>query len=316
MKILNTIGIGFADEAKKMLESQGEVTYTTPSQEELEKIVKDFDILIVGLGLNINKAVIDAGPKLKIIATATTGLDHIDVAYAKEKGIEIISLKDDLEFMKRITGTAELAWGLLLSLVRKIPSAFEAVKIGQWRRDDFKGNSLSEKTLGIIGMGRLGSLVAQYGRVFGMNVVFTDPHVESYEGVKKVSLPELLSQSDVMSLHVHLSKETENLIGEKEFELMKKSAVLINTARGKIVDEAALLQALKKGRIAGYATDVLSDELDFGEKIPENHLLVKYAKENNNLIIVPHIGGMTHESRILTDVRIAEKLKEFWQNLS
>ncbi len=309
-KILNTIGENFANEAKKKLELLGAVTYKIPTQVELEKEIENFDMIVVGLGLLVNKAVIENGKNLKVIATATTGLDHIDVACAEEKGIKVVSLKNDLEFMKKITGTAELAWGLLIALIRKIPSSLESVKKGEWKREDFKGNTLSGKTLGVLGLGRLGTLVAGYGKAFGMEVLFTDPNVESFPDVSKVSFEELISKADFLSVHIHLSKETENLISETEFEKMKNGAFLVNTSRGKIVDEVALLKALKEKKIAGYATDVLSDELDFGEQIPSSNPLIQYAKENTNLIIVPHTGGMTHESRILTDIRVVEKLEE------
>lgn len=309
-KILNTIGVAFADEAKKKLEVLGEVTYKIPTQVELEKEIENFDMIVVGLGLLVNKTVITNGKNLKVIATATTGLDHIDVAFAEERGVKVVSLKNDLEFMKKITGTAELAWGLLISLIRKIPSSMDSVKAGDWKRDDFKGNSLSGKTLGVLGLGRLGTLVAGYGKAFGMEVLFTDPNVESLNDARKVSFEELISKADFLSVHIHLSKETENLISEKEFNQMKKGVFIVNTSRGKIVDEVALLEALKEKRIAGYATDVLADELDFGDKIPSTNPLVAYSRENDNLIIVPHTGGMTHESRILTDIRVVEKIEE------
>ena len=220
-KILNTIGVAFADEAKKKLEVLGEVTYKIPTQVELEKEIENFDMIVVGLGLLVNKTVITNGKNLKVIATATTGLDHIDVSFAEEKGVKVVSLKNDLEFMKKITGTAELAWGLLVALARKIPSSFDSVKEGHWQRENFKGNSLSGKTLGVLGLGRLGTLVAGYGKAFGMEVLFCDPNVESLEGTRKVSFEELLKESDCLSVHVHLTKETENMISEKEFNQMK-----------------------------------------------------------------------------------------------
>lgn len=310
-KILNTIGENFADEAKEKLEACGSVTYKIPTQEDLEKEMENFDMIVVGLGLLVNKEVISNGKNLKVIATSTTGLDHIDVLFAEEKGIKIVSLKNDLDFMKKITGTAELAWGLLIALIRKVPSSIDSVKKGEWKREDFKGNSLSGKTLGVLGLGRLGTLVAGYGKAFGMEVLFCDPNVESSTDALKVSFEELISRSDFLSVHIHLSTETENLISNSEFEKMKKSVFIVNTSRGKIVDEVALLKALKEKQIAGYATDVLSDELEFGEKIPSDNPLIQYAKENDNLIIVPHTGGMTHESRILTDIRVVEKIEEY-----
>jgi len=311
-KILNTIGDVFAQEAKSVLGQCGTADYHVPTQEGLQKSVADYDALLVGLGLNIDKDIIDRGTKLKVITTATTGLDHIDVDYAKKKGIEILSLRGENEFLDTITGTAELAFGLLLSLARFIPHSFDDVKEYRWQRDNFRGNSIYGKTLGVVGMGRLGKIIAKGAEGFRMNVLFHDPRVEqeAFPQYKKVSFNELLKQSDFVSVHVHLAPETEKLINKDAFSKMKESAFIINTSRGEIVDEEALLKALKNGEIAGYGTDVLAGELAFADNF-SNYPLIEYAKKNRNIIIVPHTGGMTHDSRIATDVFIAEKLKKY-----
>lgn len=161
-------------------------------------------------------------------------------------------------------------------------------------------------------MGRLGTWMAKYAKAFGMEVIFYSPHTEksSVPGSQKVELAELLAKSDIISLHAHLNEETEHLFGEGEFKSMKNTAYLVNTARGKIVDEAALLRALEAGEIAGYAADVLADEFRFDETGLARHPLIDYAKEHANVIIVPHIGGMTVESRESTDVFVTKKLRE------
>lgn len=311
-KILNTIGDIFAEEAKSVLGQCGIVDYHIPTQEELQKSIADYDVLLVGLGLNIDKDIIDRGIKLKVITTATTGLDHIDVDYAKKKGIEVLSLRGENEFLDTITGTAELAFGLLIALTRFIPHSFDDIKEYRWERDNFQGYSLYGKTLGIIGMGRLGKIIAKGAEGFRMNVIFCDPNVaqEEFPPYKKVSFDELQKQSDFVSVHVHLAPETEKLINKKALSKMKKSAFLINTSRGEIVDEKALLLALESGDIAGYGTDVLAGELSFKEKF-SNYPLIEYAKKNRNCIILPHTGGMTYDSRIATDVFIAKKLQSF-----
>ncbi|MDO8435599.1 MAG: phosphoglycerate dehydrogenase, partial [bacterium] len=153
MKILCTIE-GFSDEAKPLLEKAGTVIYRTPSPEELPRVVAEYDALLVRIGLQISRNVIDAAPHLKAIATATTGLNHIDVVYAKEKGISVLSLKDEVEFLDTITSTAELAFGLLIDLMRMTPWAFDSVKRYELKLEEFRGHSLYGKTLGIIGMGR------------------------------------------------------------------------------------------------------------------------------------------------------------------
>lgn len=313
MKILNTIGSGYTDQAKKILQNIGQTDYLDINQAQLEREISSYDILLVGLGLNINQKVIDNAPNLKIIATATTGLDHIDVSYAEQKGITVLSLKNEREFLNSITGTAELAFGLMIDLLRQLPHSFESVKNYQWNREAFRGHNLKGQTLGIVGLGRLGSWMARYGNAFGMEVIACDPYVDDKIFVElncqKVIFNNLLEQSDIVSIHVHLSKETENMFNEQAFKLMKDTAYLINTARGKIVDEKAVLEALKSKDIAGYATDVLADELNFDKNFSA-HPLVEYSKESNNLIIVPHVGGMTYESREATDIFIAEKIKQ------
>ena len=197
-----------------------------------------------------------------------------------------------------------------------MPWAFDSVKQGEWKREKFAGFNLYEKNLGVVGLGRLGRWMAKYGRAFGMEVVFCDPNVDESVGrevgAQKVSFDKLLAMSDVVSINVDLSPKTENLFSAETFKKMKSNAILINTSRGKIVDEKDLLVALQEKMIAGYATDVLADETSFiGGIIPDGHPLVEYSKNNKNLIIVPHIGGMTIDSRIKTDIFIAKKVAKF-----
>jgi len=310
-KILITID-NFADKAKDVLKDMSVCDCLNLSQEELIEKISDYDILLVGLGLNVDKQVIDRAENLKIIATATTGLDHIDVEYAKEKGIKVISLKDEIDFLNSITGTAELAFGLMLDLLRNISASTMDVEAGNWDREKFVGYNLLGKTLGVVGFGRLGKMMAKYGKAFGMDIVVSDLYVDEAIitdlGYRKMSLEELLEKSDVVSIHVHLNPETENMFSLAEFEKMKNSAYLINTARGKIVNEKDLLKALANKEIAGYGTDVLAGETAFSEDKTGENDLIKYARDNSNLIITPHIGGMTYESREATDVFIAQKI--------
>ena len=299
MKILVTIE-QFNPEAKKILERLGEVEYR-------QGFLSDGEIIIVGLGLRIDKEVITAAPKLKLIATATTGLDHIDVGYAQEKGIKVVSLQG--EDLKEITGTAELAFGLILSLMRRIPESFNDIKAGNWDRKKFLGNNLAGKMLGIIGLGRLGSIMAKYGQAFGMSVMAYDSRKEAVGNAQLVDFDTLLAKADIISIHAPLNGQTVNMFNESVFKKMKDSAYLINTARGAIVNETDLLAALESKIVAGYAADVLSGEVEF-RKDASGHPLVKYAKIHDNIIITPHIGGYTVESRAMTDVIIAKKVHD------
>jgi len=312
-KILNTIGERYTEKATEALNQLGEVDYFDVTQDKLLEIIEKYDIAVIGLGLAFDKSVLEKAKNLKVIATATTGLDHIDTNHAQSRSIAILSLKGENEFLDTITGTAELACGLMMDLLRFTPQAFDSVKNYEWDREKFRGRTLHGKTLGIVGMGRLGKWMARYGDAFGMNVIFCDPYVEKspLAGPKKVSFDELLERSDVISIHVPLNKETEGVFNRDVFLKMKNTVYVVNTSRGRVVNENDLLKALKRKEIAGYATDVLADELSFAEKGLANHPLIEYAKENNNVIIVPHLGGMTHESRERTDIFIAEKLRKY-----
>lgn len=313
MKIINTIGSAYAYKARNILNASGDVDYfDISSQDELKEKIADYDVAVIGLGLYYDKKIINTGKKLKIIATASTGTDHIDVEYAKKKGIKVLSLKDDREFLNTVTGTAELAFLLILALSRNLIPATKSVLDYCWT-EKFRGHNLYQKTLGIVGLGRLGTMMAKYGKAFGMDVRAFDPNRDKKAfikaGCKRVDFEELLKSSNIVSIHVHLNKETENMFDKKAFSLMKDSAILINTSRGKIVNEKDLLNAILCKKIAGYGADVLADELGFNKKF-KNHALIEYARKNENIIITPHIGGVTFESREATDIFIAEKIKK------
>ena len=296
---------GLLEEENSYLEYNGNFT--------IDELLIDADVIITRLGYSINAEFIKKTPQLKVIVTATTGLDHIDLDLAKKKGIEVLSLKGETKFLSSITATAELTWGLLLSLIRRIPRASADVMKGNWNRDCFRGYELQNKTLGIIGYGRLGKIVAKYGDAFGMKVIAYDPHI-SNGSVPLVGLNQLMSESDVISLHVPYTESTNNLLGEKEFALTKKGTLLINTSRGSIINESELLKMLNGGHIGGAALDVLSGEELFREGAddwPASDQLVKYAKSNDNLIIVPHIGGLTYDSAYATEMFMAKKLISF-----
>jgi D-3-phosphoglycerate dehydrogenase len=258
---------------------------------------------------------IDAGCHLKAIVTATTGLDHIDVCYARSKGIAILSLRGETDFLRTVSATAEHTWALLLALLRRIPHAFAAVQRGEWHRDAWRGHELDGKRLGLVGLGRVGQKVARYGLTFGMDVAAYDPYaVEWVEGVECFpELAELLGRSDVLSLHVPLNNETTGLLGTHELAMLPTGSVLINTSRGAVVDEAALVQALQNKNLAGAALDVITHERE-----PDGHRLsplLAYACTYTNLIITPHIAGATHESMAKTEVFMARKLAAFLGNI-
>jgi D-3-phosphoglycerate dehydrogenase / 2-oxoglutarate reductase len=311
---MTTILITEEDYFHKSLQAKlakiGDVQVIKPSA--LKQHIADADIILISLESKIDKPLIDKAKKLKIIGTPTTGLDHIDTDYAKTKGIEVISLKGDIKFLEDIDATAEHTIALLLSLIRKIPSAFNSVLNYSWDRKKFMGSELKYKTMGIIGCGRLGKKVAAIAQAFRMNVIYYDKNPTN--GFEFVSKEELLKKSDIISIHLPLEPQTVNYLSKGEFNLIKKGAILINTSRGKIIDEEVLLEALKNKKLAGAAVDVLATENT--EYHPKTNKLIAYAKEHDNLIITPHIAGTTQESMHMTAEHIVEKvIKKVKDNL-
>lgn len=317
MKILNILSQSISSHSGELLSELGEVDSLSLSRSELMAKASEYDVFMIGLGLHIDREILDQATNLRVICTATTGLDHIDLDYAKQKGIEVLSLKGEETFLNSITGTAELAFGLLLDISRNISHSMQSVLLHQWNREEFCGHSLQGKTLGIVGFGRLGRMMAQYGKAFGMSVLVYDPYKNESEcdlvGVKKVDFETLLEKCDAVSIHVHLNEETQNMFHFEVLKKMKPNAYIINTSRGKIVNEKDVIEALKQKIIAGYATDVLSDEVTF-QNVFESNDLVNFAKENRNVLITPHIGGMTYESREATDIFMVKKLKKYLQD--
>ena len=310
MKILNVEPKGYSRQAYLTLGKIGEVVEEECDRDKLLSMIPEFDVLIVRLGHKIDADVFDAGAKLKIVLTATTGLNHIDLDAAAKHGVTVLSLKGERAFLDSLTATAELTWALLLAIVRKLPDAIEHVNQGGWDRDLFKGNQLKGKVLGILGFGRLGSIVARYGHAFEMPVIAADPFVVDMDSyVKKVNFDELLSSADVISLHVNYNEATHGIMDEKAFQKVKKGAVLINTSRGELIDEAAMLNALDQGLLSGVALDVLSYESNNTDSCPKHSELWKRMSSGSNILIAPHIGGATYESMEETEIFMANKLK-------
>ena len=271
------------------------------------------DIIVIRLAYKLTKEFLTECKNLKIIACPTTGLNHIDLKECEQRGIKVVSLKGETKFLETITATAELAWGLILSLIRTIPHAHhDVVFMKHWNRDLWKGYELKDKKLGILGFGRLGKIVAEYGTAFGMEVLANDPNVDfetiSSRNVTPVSFDELFKNSDILSIHIPLNEGTTKLIGADEFKLMKPTAYLINTSRGEVIDEAVLLKVLENKQIAGAGIDVMVNENANGEFL-KNNPLIEYAGKHTNLLISPHIGGATYDSMAKTEIFIANKVR-------
>lgn len=288
------------------LASVADVVAFQPDRETLLREIRNADAYFASLHVRADAQILQAAERLCAIATPSTGLDHIDLDVAAARGVTVIGLKNDREFLDSVTATAELAWALLLACVRKVPASFDAAKRGEWARDKFRGRQLSGKTIGILGYGRLGTMVGQYAKAFRMNVLACDVKDFRAEGIRRVDRETLFRESDVVSVHVHLTQETTGLVGRRELALMKEGSVLINTSRGAVVDEDALLEALQSGRI-GAGLDVINGEWSD----VSGHPLVRYAQTHDNLVITPHVGGVTYESQAMAYRHVAEKLSAF-----
>lgn len=312
IRILNAEPLGYSEEARKIIVSLGELHEKALRRSELIGVIKKYDILITRFGFKIDRDVLDAAASLKFIVTPTTGLDHIDTEYALKKGIKVISLQGETEFLRTVVATAEHTWALLLALIRRVPWAFQSVLKGEWSRDLFRGNELEGKRLGILGLGRLGEKVAFYGMAFGMETSAYDPYRRAWPGKVKrcFNLRELLSHSDILSIHLPLNNETKGLMGRKELKMLPKGAIVINTSRGSILDSVALVGLLTSGYLGGAALDVLEGEGKDFKRQRQNKLLLAYARKNKNLLITPHLGGATKESMAKTEIFMAHKLKK------
>lgn len=305
MKILVLEPQYFDAASIKKLKTIGVVTAKRMKRNELLKEVKDFDILVVRIETKLDKELLSRAPRLKAIGSATTGLNHIDVGYAKKRNIAIFNLHG-----AHTIPTAQHTMALMLSLTRNIPWAHISLSRGEWKRYRFIGTQLDGKTLGIIGLGKIGSTVCEYAKAFGMNVIYYDPYVDS-KAARRVSLNTLLRSSDIITIHAALNRTSSNELNKKEISLIKRGAYLINTARAEIIDYRSMLKALKSGRLAGAAMDVFMHEpISDHEKA-----LLEYAKRNANLIITPHLGASTKEAMHHAGMEIACDLaKAFGRN--
>ena len=230
------------------------------------------------------------GTTVSLINTCSTGMNHIDVEYCNKNNIEIYSLTKDMELINNLPSTSELAFGLMMSLLRKIPQSKKHVSNYQWDYTQFMGRQIKDLNIGIIGYGRLGKMMYKYCKAFGATVMVYDPYVTN---IACNSLENMISNADVISLHVHVTPETKYMINKEILGYCKKSPYIINTSRGEIVNETDIVNALKLGLISGYGADVVENEFDDLTKSP----IIKAMNAGENIIVTPHTGGMTVEGQ-------------------
>jgi D-3-phosphoglycerate dehydrogenase len=312
-RVLNMADVSAFPDVLDSLRRVAEVVSFPIDQRVLREQIPGFDAYFAALAVRADRDVIEAGGRLRAIATASTGLDHIDLDAMRQRNIALISLKDDAVFLDQITATAEMTWCLLLAVARRLPWAFAAAQGGYWARDAFRGSQISGKTLGVLGYGRLGRMVADYGKAFRMRVLVCDVlPVQPAPGVEMVSFERLLAESDVLSIHIHLTDENRRIIDAAALARMKRDALLINTSRGAIIDENAFLAALESGRLAGAGLDVIEGE--WRDDLAK-HPLIVYANRRQNLVISPHLGGVTVESQRMAYARAADRLADYLAHL-
>jgi len=295
-----------------LLQEQFNVIELPSPRYDTPEALAQADVLLAPLGYFCGREKIDQAPDLKVIGSNTTGHPHIDVHYAKNRDIRVVTLKNERIFLNSITPTAELTWGLIIGLTRKIIPSFNSVLEGKWDRRPFGGRAmLSRMSLGIAGLGRLGEMVAKYGECFGMEGRYFDPFVdECSPRIHRVdSLEKLVRASDIVTVHIPHVPETENIFSRHIFSNFKKGSYFINTSRSELVDHIALLEFLENGHLAGAALDVFQNEFAAGFQI-RDYSLWKYAREHDNLMLTPHIGGSTYDAWSLTERRTIDMIIE------
>jgi D-3-phosphoglycerate dehydrogenase len=256
----------------------------------------DADALIVRSRTKVTREVIESAKNLKVIGRQGVGLDNIDLQAANERGISVVNTPEALT-----ESVAELTLGLMLSLARDIPRADKGMKEGVWLKGKLRQVELSGRTLGILGLGKIGARVAELCKGLGMPVIYWSRNrkldIEEKVGLLYVNFDDLFRKADILSIHLALTPETEGMVGERELSLMKHSAFLINTARGAVVDEEALYKALKDGKLAGAGLDVFAQEPYKGK-----------LGELPNMVLTPHIGSDTREAQLRSGLSLAEKI--------
>jgi len=266
------------------------------SSEELAAVLPNYDGMVVRSRTKVRKDIIDLCPNLKVIVRGGVGLDTIDYEYAQSKGIKVMNTP-----LASSASVAELAVGYMLMLARSLYKAASSIKSEKWEKKSFEGDEIGGKFLGLIGIGNIGKEVAKRASALGMTVIAYDPYVKEVEGIKLVELDDLFAQADYISLHLPRTNESSNMISSEQFAKMKDGVRIINCARGGIIDENALYDALANNKVAGAALDV------FTEEPPADWKLAKLE----NVIASPHIGAATKEAQARIGAEVAEKIISF-----
>ncbi len=300
MKVLVTDGI--EKEALVRLQATHQVDVIEMGPEDLLKNIGKYDALIVRGRTKVTAQVIEKATNLKVVGRAGVGVDNIDVAAATQHKLAVVNAPTG-----STVSVAELAFGHMLSLARKLPIADKSVKAGKWEKKAFMGTELQGKTLGLLGSGRIGTEVAKRAQAFGMKTIAYDPYlppaIAKQNKIDLVNKGTLFAESDFLSVHTALTPETKGMVGPQEFAAMKKTAFLVNCARGEVIQESALVEAVKSGKIAGAALDVFSNEPPTGSSL----------LGLDNVLMTPHIGASTIEAQFRAGMAIVDQVEAVLQ---
>lgn len=286
--------LSYSPEAEATLEAYGNADILPADRGRLLAIIRDYDAFWGHTELKLDQEVLDRAEKLKVINTASTGTDHIDKEEAARRGIRILSITRDYGLLDGFTGVAEVAWMLIIACRRNLRTLLDRVLAGGWTDENIVGDAISPLTVGVLGVGRLGTMAAHIGQAFGMRVLGCDLAPFDIPGVERVDFDTLLAESDVVTIHIHLIPENYHLFDAEVFAKMKDGASLVNTSRGDVIDEAALIDALASGKLHSFGADVIHDEWRADMR---GSALVRYAMDHENVIILPHMGGGRNKTR-------------------
>ena len=305
MKILCPCPELFSEEGVQILRRSHEVLASRMGQLEFENTAPTYDCVLVRFSHQVNRNVINERSSVRYVITPTTGLTHIDSDAVVKNGVTVFHLRKDLEFLAKLTNTAEHSMGLLLSLTKNIPQANAEVRSGKWITSRHIGSDLKGKTIGIVGFGRVGAKFSELCKAFEMNVIAYSPRARKSDTVEFYrDYAHFLSLCDVLSFHVHASSETNKMLNMTHLRLLKPGVTIINTSRAEVIDQEVLIEGLKSGIISGIGLDVLDSP---EQKDCSNNRLVRLAQDRKNVVITPHLGGMTREAILKADMYVINK---------
>lgn len=315
-RLVCSLPVHFLPEIRRELSDLFQVSfcYNVP-REAVTPLLPDAEALLVNgaAPYRLDRDLLSLAPNLRLIANPSTGSDHIDLDYCAERGIAVRGLKGETEVIDDIHASAEFSFTLMMAMLRNLPRAYDLARAGYWREveDELRGVELHGRTVGLIGYGRIGRKMSRYANAFGARVIAYDPFVTVADAwaTQLRSLDELLAAADIVCVHVHLDADTRGLFDAARFSRMKRGSYFLNTSRGAVVDERALIDALESGHLRAAAVDVVQGEVT--GRIANNPLL-EYARTHSRLTVTPHIGGLSVDSQRKSARWALQHLKAFF----